>query len=111
MKRFLILLPTMALGSFLHAESSLTEQRPQTVAPLTELKIPGLPPVAPAKPFTFAQPVEKTLANGLRIVFVPRPGLPQPTADAGTGPPPPARRLTGPAPRDVSRRVAAGERP
>ncbi|MGC3992308.1 MAG: pitrilysin family protein [Chthoniobacteraceae bacterium] len=44
------------------------------------LNIPGLPEPAQPKPFSFPQPVEKTLDNGLRVVFVPRSGLPLLTA-------------------------------
>src|SRR5262245_39394698 len=34
------------------------------------------PPAAAARSVQFPRPVEKTLANGLRVIVVPRPGLP-----------------------------------
>jgi zinc protease len=38
------------------------------------------PPPAPPRPFNFPKPAEKTLANGLRVIFVERPGTSLATA-------------------------------
>jgi zinc protease len=43
-------------------------------------EIEGLPRPAPPRPMTFAEPQEKTLSNGLRVVAIERPGLPLLTA-------------------------------
>jgi zinc protease len=62
------------------AQGALQETRPQVLPSDTPLDIPGLPEPAKPKPFSFPQPVEKTLENGLRVFFVQRAGLPLLTA-------------------------------
>ena len=71
---------TLAAASAAFAQGALQETRPQVLPSDTPLEIPGLPKPAKPKPFTFPQPVEKTLDNGLRVVFVQRSGLPLLTA-------------------------------
>jgi len=71
---------SLAAISTSFGQGALQETRPQVLPSDTPLNIPGLPEPARPKPFTFPQPVEKTLDNGLRIVFVQRNGLPLLTA-------------------------------
>jgi len=77
---FITTVLSLVAASAALAQGTTEEKRPQLMPSDKPLDIPGLPKPAAPKHFSFPQPVEKTLDNGLRVVFVQRSGLPLLTA-------------------------------